>query len=304
MNIRPSRLKQGDTVGIVALSSPLQMERLPEAIIFLEGLGLNVKIGKTVGASYKGYLAGTDEEKLADLHAMIDDSDIKAIFCVRGGYGAARIVDKIDFQRLKENPKIFWGFSDTTYLHTSIIEYAELVTFHGPNVATKSEQFDELSKKMFQQLFTPIEVQYDDRISPMTTVVGGAVRGQLIGGNLNRIVSTLGTKYEIDVRGKILLLEDINESVSRLDGLLNQLRLAGKLDEALGFVLGSFTYEGQEMEDEKLQPLFKDYFSKLGKPTVAGFKIGHCTPNIAVPLGVDAILDGDNKVLRILPGVE
>lgn len=304
MNRRAAKLQLGDTVGIVALSSPLQMERLPGAIDFLEGLGLKVKLGHSVGASHGTYLSGTDEERLADLHAMIKDEDVKAIFCVRGGYGAARIADQIDYQMLKENPKIFWGFSDTTYLHTAILEYAELVTFHGPNVATIKEEFDELSKKMFQQLFTPMEIQYDERLSPLETVVGGVVRGELVGGNLNRIVSTLGTKFEIDVRGKILLLEDINESIAHLDGFLNQLRLAKKLEEAAGFVLGSFTYDGKELDKEALLTLFEDYFKKLGKPAVYGFKIGHCAPNIGLPLGVDVILDGTAKVLRVLPGVE
>lgn len=304
MNTKANRLQQGDTVGIVDLSSPLKTELLPDAISFLEGLGLKVKIGESVGANDRGYLAGTDEERLKDFHDMIQDPSVKAIFCVRGGYGAARIVDKIDFQLLKENPKIFWGFSDITYLHIAILEYAELVPFHGPMVATSVEKFDELSKKMFLQLFTPMEIQYDERISKLETVVGGMVRGQLIGGNVNRIVSTLGTKFEIDVRGKILLLEDIGEDLPHLDGLFNQLRLARKLEEAAGFVLGSFTYKGEELEQEALSLLVNDYFGGLGKPTVSGFKIGHCTPNIAVPLGVDAILDGDAKVLRILPGVE
>lgn len=294
----------GDTVGIVALSSSLQTERLPDAIHFLESLGLKVKIGRTISASYMEYLAGTDEERLADFHDMIKDAEVKAIFCVRGGYGAARIADRIDYQLLKENPKIFWGFSDTTYLHTAISQFSELVTFHGPNVATVKDQFDELSQKMFQQLFMPMEIYYDERLSSLEMIVGGVARGPLVGGNLNRIVSTLGTKFEIDMRGKIVLFEDTNESLAHLDGLFNQLRLARKLEQAAGFVLGSFTFEGKEHEPQLLHALLKDYFVKLGKPTVAGFKIGHCTPNIAVPLGVDSILDGDAKVLRVLPGVQ
>ena len=303
MKTRPNRLQQGDTVGLVALSSPLKMERLDDAITFLQGLGLKVKIGQTIGANHLDYLAGSDEERLDDLHAMIADPDVHAIFCARGGYGAARIADKIDYQLLKENPKIFWGFSDVTYLHTAIGEYSELVTFHGPMVAAHENHFDELTKKMFMQLFTPIEIQYDERISPLQTVVGGVARGELIGGNLNRIVSTLGTKFEIDVRGKILVLEDIEESITHLDGLLNQLRLSRKLEAAAGIVLGSFTFEGEELEAEKLAQLFKDYFGEQKKPVVSGFKIGHCTPNVAIPFGVDAILDGDAQILRILPGV-
>lgn len=303
MKIRPQRLKAGDTVGVVALSGPLAMEHLPEKMAMLESLGLKVKIGETVGLTGK-YLAGSDEERLNDLHNMIRDPEVKGIFCLRGGYGAARIADRIDYQLLTENPKIFWGFSDVTYLHTALQEYANVVTFHGPMLSSVGgSELSDLSKRMFQQLFTPFEIQYDENLTPLQTIVGGSARGELIGGNLNRLVSTLGTKFEIDVKDKIVLLEDIGESLENIDSMLNQLRLSRKLEEAAGFVIGSFT----AMDDgtmEEVWSLFEEYLKPLGKPAVAGFMIGHCEPNIAIPLGVEAILDADLKVLRVLPGVE
>ncbi|RHW36586.1 LD-carboxypeptidase [Lysinibacillus yapensis] len=303
MKIRPPRLHEGDTVGLVALSGPVGRESLPEKIAFLESLGLSIKIGGTVGLTGK-YLAGTDEERLNDLHTMIQDPEVKAIFNVRGGYGAARIVDRIDYQSLTENPKIFWGFSDATALHTAFQEYAEIVTFHGPMLSPiGAKDFSDLSKKMFQQLFTPFEIQVDESLSSLRTIVSGSAQGELTGGNLRRLVESLGTKFEFDTRNKIILLEDTGETVENIDNMLNQLRLSRKLETAQGFAIGSFT----DISDgtlEDVYSLFEEYLKPIGKPAVAGFMIGHCEPNIAIPLGVEAILDADEKLLRMLPGVE
>ncbi|WP_431027952.1 S66 peptidase family protein [Lysinibacillus sp. LZ02] len=303
MKIRPKRIKSGDTVGLVALSSSLKMEQLQTKIDFIESFGLHYKLGQTIGMSH-GMLAGTDEERVEDLHTMVQDPAVKAIFCVCGGYGAGRLADKIDYQLIEENPKIIWGFSDITYLHTAVNEFADVVTFHGPMLSNGLEPLDALSAKMFQQLFTPIEMQYDEMISPLETLSGGIVRGELTGGNLNRLVSTLGTKFEFDARGKIVLLEDIGESLERIDGMMNQLRLARKLEQAAGFVIGQFTNLGEGETHEQVVEIMRDYLAPLQKPVVSGFMIGHCTPNIGIPLGVDAILDANEKVLRILPGVE
>lgn len=303
MKIRPQRLKQGDTVGLVALSSPLKMEQLEAKTAFIESLGLHYKLGQTIGLP-DGMLAGTDEERLEDLHAMIKDPEIKGIFCVRGGYGLPRIVDQIDYQLLEENPKVIWGFSDVTSLHLAVNEFSNLVTFHGPMLSNGEEAMDALSAKMFQQLFSPLEIQYSEMISPLETISGGVVRGELTGGNLNRIVRTLGTKFEFNAQGKIIVLEDIKEELEHIDGMMNQLRQARKLEQAAGFVIGSFTELGKEETYEEVLGIMREYLAPLNKPVLAGFQIGHCKPNVAIPLGVEAILDADEKVLRILPGVE
>lgn len=303
MKIRPQRLKQGDTVGLIALSSPLKMEQLEAKTAFIESLGLHYKLGQTIGLP-DGMLAGTDEDRLEDLHAMIKDPEVKGIFCVRGGYGLARIVDQIDYQLLEENPKGIWGFSDVTSLHLAVNEFSNLVTFHGPMLSNGEEAMDALSAKMFQQLFSPLEIQYSEMISPLETISGGVVRGELTGGNLNRIVRTLGTKFEFDAQGKIIVLEDIKEALEHIDGMMNQLRQARKLEQAAGFVIGSFTELGKEETYEEVLDIMREYLIPLNKPVLAGFQIGHCKPNVAIPLGVEAILDADEKVLRILPGVE
>ena len=303
MKIRPARLQRGDIVGLVNLSSPLNIETLGDKLVLLEELGLKYKLGNTVQA-YDGYLAGTDEERLEDFHQMIRDPEVKAIFLVKGGYGISRIIDKISYPLIEDTPKIIWGFSDVTALHTQVNEFSNVVTFHGPMLSSPKGELDLLSKKMFQQLFQPIEIEYSESISPLRTLVPGVVRGELTGGNLNRIVSTLGTKFEIDVRKKILLLEDMGETIEQIDNLMNQLRLSRKLELAAGFAIGDFNMPNDRYSYEDVLNVIAGYLKPLNKPAVAGFKIGHCEPNIAIPLGVEAILDADEKTLLILPGVE
>ncbi|MGE8001619.1 S66 peptidase family protein [Lysinibacillus sp. NPDC093190] len=292
-------LQKGDTVGLVALSSKVKLDKLGDAIAFLEELGLNYIIGDTIQAKHD-YLAGSDEERLGDFHEMVRNPEVKAIFCVKGGYGSARIAEKIDYGLLEENPKIFWGFSDLTYLHCAINEFANLVTFHGPLLMSVG-RIDDLSKKMFLQLFTPMELQYVENISPLTTIAPGVARGEIIGGNLRRLVNTLGTKFEVRTEGRILLIEELGETIPTIDSMLQQLKQARKLEQLAGVVIGSFTQT--EADEAALLALMKDYFADLGVPVVAGFKIGHDSTNIAIPLGVDAILDAQEKVLKILPGV-
>ncbi|MGE7695595.1 S66 peptidase family protein [Lysinibacillus sp. NPDC094177] len=292
-------LQKGDTVGLVALSSKVKPEKLGDAISFLDDLGLNYIIGDTIQAKHD-YLAGSDEERLNDFHEMVRNPEVKAIFCVKGGYGSARIAEKIDYGLLEENPKIFWGFSDITYLHCAINEYANLVTFHGPLLMSVG-RIDDLSKRMFLQLFSPMELQYTEDISPLTTIAPGVARGEIIGGNLRRLVNTLGTKFEVCTEGRILLIEELGESIPKIDAMLQQLKQARKLEQLAGVIIGSFTQT--EADEAALFTLMKDYFADLGVPVVAGFKIGHDSTNIAIPLGVAAILDAQEKVLKILPGV-
>ncbi|MER1985569.1 MAG: LD-carboxypeptidase [Solibacillus sp.] len=303
MKIRPQKLQPGDLVAVVALSSPVKQEQLGMKLAMLDELGLRYIVGDNV-LKTEGYLAGTDEERVNELHEMIRNPEVKAIFCVRGGYGLGRIMDKIDYALIEENPKIIWGFSDVTCLHTTVNEFSNVVTFHGPMLTNGGEPLDELSKKMFQQLFTPIEIQYGEHISALEVLAPGIIRGELMGGNLNRLVSTLGTKFEIDTRDKIIVIEDVGESVERIDNMLNQLRIARKLEQAAGFVIGSFNELGDGETEADAMRVLAEYLADLGKPVVSGFKIGHCAPNIGIPLGVEAILDANNKLLRILPGVE
>ncbi|MFD1929637.1 LD-carboxypeptidase [Sporosarcina siberiensis] len=307
MRIRPKRLNLGDTIGIIAPASPPKLENLERALLFLEELGLKYKMGKHV-EKRNGHLAGTDKERLEDLHTMFEDDEVKGIICAGGGYGSARFAQQIDFQLMMENPKVFWGYSDITYLHTAFGNFSNLVTFHGPMLSSDigRDSFDDLSRKMFQQLFEPMELHYSEEISPLTILGEGNATGELVGGNLSLLASGIGTKYEIDTKGKLLLLEDVGEGPYRLDGMLNHLKLAGKLSDAVGFVIGDFS--NAEAKNPKFSltadEVIDHYIGETNKPAVKGFKIGHCQPHFAIPLGVGAQLNATEKTLTILPGVE
>ncbi|WP_248510625.1 LD-carboxypeptidase [Sporosarcina sp. NCCP-2222] len=307
MRIRPERLRRGDLVGIVSPSSPPNQESLQRSLAFLDQLGLRVKFGKHVNDVY-GYLAGSDEDRMADLEDMFADPEVKGIICAGGGYGSARYTDRLDLQLIRENPKVFWGFSDITFLHTAIGLYADLVTFHGPMLAScvGKDSFHPLSAKMFEQLFEPMELHYTEEISPLEALHPGVAQGELVGGNLSLLANTIGTKFEIDTAGKLLFIEDIGEEPYRVDGMLNQLRMAGKLSDAVGIVIGDFADAEPKKEKPSLSldEVFRHYVGGLGKPVVKGFKIGHCEPHFAIPLGTLAKLDAEAKTLTILPGVE
>ncbi|PID22269.1 LD-carboxypeptidase [Sporosarcina sp. P3] len=305
--IRPAHLVQGDVIGIVAPASPVEREVLERSFQFLEQLGLRYKVGRSV---YKknGYLAGTDEERLADLHEMFKDPEVKGIFCAGGGYGSARYAEQLDLDLIHNHPKVFWGFSDITYLHTAIRQGAGLVTFHGPMLAScvAQDEFHEMSGKMFGQLFAPVEVHYSEAISPLETLVGGVAEGEVVGGNLTQLVNSLGSEFEIKTNHRLLVIEDVGEEPYKVDRLLNQLRLAGKLREAAGIVIGDFAKAAPTKPYASLtmDEVFEQYFGKLHQPVVKGFRIGHCEPNIAIPFGVKGRLDANSKTLTILPGVE
>ncbi|WP_106496072.1 S66 peptidase family protein [Lentibacillus sp. Marseille-P4043] len=304
--ILPEHLHKGDTIGIIAPASPVKFAELKKGISFFEGLGLHVKLGEHIDRVH-GYLAGTDRERLTDLHDMFADPHVKAIICARGGYGTGRIAAAIDYDLIRQNPKIFWGYSDITYLHTAIRQKTGLVTFHGPMVASDiaKDNFDALSARLFEQLFCPIKMCYTEEISPLHTLVPGEATGELVGGNLSLLVSMMGTGYEIDTKGKLLFIEDIGEEPYRVDGMLNQLKLAGKLSDAAGIIIGDFSWANPRKGKPSLSlgQVFQDYVADLSCPVMSGFKIGHCMPHFSIPLGVCATLSTSNKTLMVDVGV-
>lgn len=305
--IKPPRLAAGDTVGITAPASWGERSRIERAAGYLTRMGLNVRFGGTLSGQY-GYLAGTDEERAAELNALFADPDIRAIVCARGGYGSGRIADRLDYDRIRDNPKIFWGYSDITFLHTAIGNRSGLVTFHGPMLTCLAEeQVHPLTLQGFEQLFHPKPVVYTETISPLCALVEGEAYGPLVGGNLTLLVSTLGTPYELDTRGRILFIEEIDEEPYRVDRMLNQLRQAGKLADASGILVCDF----HNCEPNKynisltLEQVIRHHIVQAGRPALAGFRIGHCSPNIAVPLGIEARMSTAQKKLEFMePAVE
>lgn len=291
--MKPKKLEAGDTIGMVAPASPSDPSKVEKAVKYLTAMGYRVKTGESVYSS-RGYLAGTDELRAEDINRMFEDDNVKAIFCLRGGYGSQRILDMIDFQLIKENPKIFMGFSDITALLNSIYQECGLITFHGPMGGDFAGGLGKTTKAAMKKALESTEPIGEVPNPEMPGVVSeGRAKGALVGGNLTIVSASLGTTYEIDTRGKILLLEDVDEEPYSVDRMLNQLRLAGKLNDAAGIVLGDWG-DSEPKEPEKslsLEEVFEDMFKDIGKPVLKGYKIGHCKPNLTVPIGAEAYID-------------
>jgi muramoyltetrapeptide carboxypeptidase len=310
--IKPKALRPGDTVGLITPSSYVaDPDRLQLAARTVKFFGLKLKTGKHVGKR-TGYLGGSVQERVDDLHEMFRDRDVRGVFCIRGGYGAEQLLDRIDYDLIRRNPKIFLGYSDITALHLAIHKNAELVTFHGPVILSK---FSEYTRTHFRKaLFSTAPIGKvtnppdSDPLRPahtLRTIQPGRARGPLIGGNLSLIATTMGTPYEIETQGRILFLEDVDEQPYSVDRMLTQLRLAGKLSAAAGVIFG----ECSNCRPREFQPSFESTFSLgevldsilagLKAPVLSGLTIGHTDDQATLPLGVAATLDSENGELII-----
>jgi muramoyltetrapeptide carboxypeptidase len=306
--IKPRPLAVGDTIGVIAPASGPNKEKAHHAKGFLEGMGFKVQFGQSLERAH-GYLAGTDQERTDELHQMFADPDIKGIFCVCGGYGTPRIADRLDYELIRSNPKVFWGYSDITFLHVALLQHAGLVTFHGPMLSSDlgDHNVHPLTKGTFAQLIKPTTLTYSEEVRPLTPLVEGVAGGIIVGGNLTLLQSTLGTPYEINTMDKLLFIEEIEEEPYRIDRMLNQLRMAGKFRDAAGIIICDFNNctPTKGKPSLSLDEVFNDHIVSAGKPTLRGFSIGHSSPNLAIPIGVHARLDTYTKTLTIVDsGVE
>lgn len=302
--IYPRKLNKGDTIGIIAPSSPYralckeslnyELDNIKKTI---ENFGYKVKMGSTCYLSYKGYLAGTDEDRVKDIEIMFEDKTIDAILCLKGGYGTPRILDKINYDIIKNNPKIFIGYSDITALHIAFNQICNLVTFHGIMAATVSN-WDEFTYNSFMDILDMkenLELKNPED-EELYTLVKGSANGIIIGGNLSLIASTIGTSYEINVKDKILFIEEIGESIYKIDRMLTQLELAGKFNDCKGIIFGDFEDCNKEREEDyDLYDLLLNKIKKYNKPCIYNLQSGHCKPMISMPLGVNCELDATNK---------
>ena len=302
--IRPKPLKKGQTVGLVASSSYVEKEKVDAAIIAIKKLGLKVKVGHSCYKCH-GYFAGEDSIRAKDINDMFADREVKGVFAIRGGYGAARLLDEVNYDAIRRNPKIFIGYSDVTALHIAINQNCNLVTFHGPMPATElCNDIDEFTKHYYEKnIFSkePLGVvaTVKDR---MKIIVQGEAEGKLIGGNLSLIVASIGTKYEIDTKGKILFIEEIDESPYKIDRMLLQLHQSGKFKDCNGIVLGAFTKCEAKDKNKSLSidEVINEIIVPNNKPTIANIKCGHCMPTLTLPLGVKSRIDGGNGIFQIL----
>ena len=303
--LKPKPLKKGDTIGLVGVSGALQNpeERYPKMMEAIDALGYKVIVADSCREQY-GYLSGSDASRARGLNQMFADDRVDAVVCMRGGYGVARMLDQVDFDIIRANPKIFLGYSDITALHTAIHEKVGMVTFHGPMPSTCWTKFDDFTRESMLRALTSTEplgeLKNPEGMEP-ECVVPGVCEGTLVGGNLSLIASACGTPYALDVEDKVLLLEDIGEKIYRLDSMLTQLRQAGMFEKCAGVVLGGFTDCTVEYENYALvlEDIVRDIIVPAGKPVLANMSIGHMDTKITVPLGVRCRLDATNGVLEI-----
>lgn len=309
--IKPAALKKGDTIGVVSPASPSENKsEIVRAQETLEEMGYNVVIGKNVNR-LKGFVAAAEEERADDINAMFADDRIDAVFVTQGGYGSAQIVNRLNYEVIKKNPKIFTGFSDITSLHLAIGKFAELVTFHSPGMARfNSEDLTEYTKNQFFSAVAetgPLgEIQKANPKKWLNTIAGGTCEAEVIGGNMTLVCASLGTPYEIDCKEKILLLEDVDTEPWIFDHMLSHLRNAGKLDDAKGFLIGEchncvpFIHNPGYYCDTSIEDVLHYYLAPLGKPALYGLPLGHTDDMATLPLGVKARLCADEKTFTVL----
>ncbi len=308
--IKPKRLKKGDTLGVIAPSSSLPPHVVEKAIANLEGLGFKLKLGKNCRNQH-GYLAGTDAERLEDLHWAFSDPEVDAVWCIRGGYGATRLLPHIDYKLIKKNPKIFIGYSDITALHVAIFQYTGLVTFHGP-VGT-SDYTDYTKEHVWNALMNPthpykVELSAENQAQASNlfkteVITPGKCRGQLIGGNLSLLSAMDGTPNALcNLKGKILFLEDIDERPYRVDRMLVQMLQSHNFKELAGIALGVFEGCNPKPDENSLSLMacFKDLLGGLGIPVFYGLSFGHISNQFTLPVGIEAELDTEGGTLTFL----
>jgi len=283
-------------IAVIAPAGPAPLDSA-KAEQWMRARGYSMKVFPGVYEK-DGYLAGSDEVRLNDFHAAFADPEVDAIICLRGGYGTPRLLDRIDFDLLRRNVKPFIGYSDITALHLAISRYAGFVTFHGPllNADLLSERQPPTESSLFNLLrgqVTAGQVLAHPVAYPLTTIEPGIAHGRLLGGNLSMIAATLATPFAMEAEGVILFIEDINEPLYRIDRLLTQLRLAGVLGQLRGVLVGDVA----GVDASALARLLKQTFEPLRIPVLAGWRSGHCDPNLTLPMGALVRLDAGEQVL-------
>lgn len=326
MSIFPQKLRKDDTIALISPAGAIyETEAVEVAVESLEALGLKVKKGKNLAKKY-GYLAGTDAERIEDLHESFADKDVKAIIAMRGGYGCGRLLDLLDYDLIQQNPKILAGFSDVTALLLAIYAKTKLITFHSPMGTSVWNEFTvtHFRNALFEPEFINSSTnfstnslnkqqiilqnpthkgenltQISDRIQ---TIYNGEAEGIFLGGNLTVFASLIGTSYLPDFENSILFLEEINEEIYRIDRLFCQLKLSGILSKVKGIVLGKFTNCGHRnrFSSLTLEDIFAHYINPLNIPCFSGAMIGHINNKFTVPVGAKVKIDAAKGSIEIL----
>jgi muramoyltetrapeptide carboxypeptidase len=314
--IKPERLTKGSTIGIISPSAFLngeQISRLNTNVAFLKKMGYNIKLGKYIKKRY-GHNAGTNEQKLEDLHSMFEDRDVNAILCSRGGYNSNELLDDIDYNLIRRNPKIFSGYSDITFMHLAIHKKTGLVTFYGPNAVTRlvlPGKADDYTYKYFDSVLTgssdTIKIKpsksftygrTDKDIGKQmptrwTVLKKGKANGRLVGGHILTILNLLKTGYLPDFKDKILFWEDTESATGMTERFIWQLRMVGVLDQIKGMIIGRTNATEYETfsNDYGIDKVIVDATKGYDFPIMGNMDFGHTTPMFPIPYGINASLD-------------
>lgn len=308
MHVRvPNPLAKGDLIGIISPASPLDdISRLERGVRYLESLGYRTILGP-YSTRHLGYLAGTDRERVRDIHTMFADKRVKAIFCTRGGYGTPRLLPLIDYSLIARNPKILVGYSDITALALAFWRKCRLVTFHGPMLGVEmADEMNTFAEESFWRVLTSATkgmtlAHAGDE--PARSVRAGIARGRLLGGNLSLVVSLMGTPFQPDFRRALLLLEEVGEEPFRIDRMVTQLRNAGIISHATGIALGYFTdcAPRQSLKPSRtVEEIMQEAARRALQPFSTGFPFGHERRTITIPIGARAQLDARKGTLHLL----
>ncbi len=297
------RLKKGDTIGLITPGSYISDEGLEKAVKNAEELGFHVKLGKNI-RKQRGFNAGSDAERLADLHAMFGDSQVKGIWCARGGYGCTRLLPGLDFKFIRKHPKALIGYSDITALLNAIHTATGMVGFHGP---VASSTMTDYTREHFTRilmgdhrgyLIRPLHAKDEEQAGPHRP---GRATGKLLGGNLTLLAALAGTPWQADYRNALLFMEEIGEKPYRIDRMLTQLRQASRIAEAAGILLGTFNDCQAEADDLSLslEETLSDRLLPLNKPTAYGLSFGHIDNQCTLPIGIRATFKAEDKSIKL-----
>jgi muramoyltetrapeptide carboxypeptidase len=301
--VKPKHISPGDRIAFVAPAGSPDTVSLIKGADYFHKLGYKIKIYPQVRRKNR-YLAGDDDARAQALMDAFADRNIDAVFCARGGYGALRILEKLDFNKIKKNPKPLLGYSDITVLLLSIYKKTGLVAFHGPmpdiDFGARPRRYTR--DYLFKALFTKdkignVMIPKDYKIIKISP---GSASGVIVGGNLSLMAKLVGSDYLPSFRNKIVFFEDIGENAERVDGYLAQLFMSTDFGKANGFIIGEFSddkYRDKKRKNWTVLQVIKDYFGKIGKPVIFGFPCGHGVEKITIPIGTRVLLDADEKLV-------
>lgn len=294
---KPAPLRKGAKVAVVATAGSVHDEQLKTGVQALQSAGFAVELPENI-LERNGYLAGDHERRARTLQGFFEREDIAAVLCARGGFGSIQLLPLLSPEAIRRHPKIFVGYSDVSILLNWLLQRCGLVTFHGPMVAMEMARgLEGRSADFFWGTLLGEKRQWSVELGE--TISPGSAEGEMVGGCLSTIITTVGTPYEIETRGKLLMLEDVAEKPYRVERMLTHLKMAGKLDSLAGLVFGTFTHcDGEGERDVK--KIIHDLFRDARYPVVTGLAAGHGDENLLMPFGVRMRLDGEARALTLL----